>query len=107
MFLFPCSLPQGPVASLSPFPERAGCRWHKRLILRALWHHDEESKKIFSLLSGRLRGDEGVRGYVTRLACQLPAPNWLRLTMPWFWSLPAPSSAVPRISPSRISPSRK
>jgi hypothetical protein len=34
-------------------------------------------------------------------------PNWLRLTIPWFWSLAAPSTAVPLIFPSRISPSKK
>jgi len=43
----------------------------------------------------------------TRLACQRPGPNWLRLTTPWFWSLAAPSMAVPLIRPSRTSPSKK
>lgn len=48
------------------------------------------------------------RGYhPTRLACQRPVPNWLRLTTPWFWSLAAPSTAVPLITPSRIVPSKK
>jgi hypothetical protein len=47
------------------------------------------------------------KDHATRLACQRPLPNWLRLTMPWFWSLAAPSIAVPLMLPSRISPSKK
>src|SRR6266851_1957476 len=45
--------------------------------------------------------------YVTRRACHSPVPNWLRLTMPAFWSLAAPSATVPAIAPSLTVPSNR
>src|SRR5439155_1136126 len=45
--------------------------------------------------------------YAVRFACHSPLPNWLRLTMPLFWSLAAPSSTVPAIAPSSTRPSKQ
>jgi hypothetical protein len=46
------------------------------------------------------------RGHATRLARHSPVPNWLRFTMPAFWSLAAPNSTVPDIAPSATRPSK-
>ena len=46
------------------------------------------------------------RRYASRLARHSPAPNWLRLTMPLFWSLAAPSSTLPDMAPSPTLPSK-
>jgi len=74
--------------------------------------HRQNARVLSQRPRRRKRGDNRLRAprggyYPTRLACHRPVPNWLRLTMPWFWSLAAPSTAVPLIFPSRISPSKK
>ena len=67
----------------------------------------QKSRTSPTSLMAALRPFRRASCQATRLACQGPGPNWLRLTMPWFWSLAAPSMAVPLMLPSRISPSKK
>ena len=85
-------------ASLRVVPDGSPWRLSKPLILVCY----RQLIRGFQISLPALREDTGLRSYATRLASHRPVPNWLRLTMPRFWSLAAPSTAVPLIAPSRI-----
>ena len=101
--IFPAHSLRGPSVSLRTFPDGAGCRPSNRLIRLVLFAIGPAICDFFPVL----REGACSRSYVNRLASHRPVPNWLRLTTPWFWSLAAPSTAVPLITPSRIVPSKK